>query len=81
MIGYNTSLDPCNQFLLVKEMLGCCYYCSHVRKLFLLQLFMGRSLRVARGRRFVKQAVEEGASSEQTSSELSLSGAEADNAD
>lgn len=43
--------------------------------------FMGRAIRVDRGRRFVRQPVEGSAKSEDTSPELSMNGAEADKAD
>ena len=42
---------------------------------------MGRPIRVARSRQFVKQRVEESEKPEDTSSELSVNGAEADKAD
>ncbi|XP_027354055.1 28 kDa ribonucleoprotein, chloroplastic [Abrus precatorius] len=43
--------------------------------------FMGRPIRVARGRRFVQQPVEGRATSEDNSSELSVNGTEGDKAD
>ena len=46
-----------------------------------VQVFMGRPIRVARSRQFVKQPVQESAMSEDTSSETSVNGVEADKTD
>lgn len=50
-------------------------------KIVVLQIFMGRPIRVARSRQFVKQPVEESGKSEDTTSESSVNGVEADKAD
>lgn len=50
-------------------------------KIVLVQDFMGRPIRVDRGRRFAQQPVEGSSKSADTSSELSVNGAEADKAD
>lgn len=50
-------------------------------KMAVVQVFMGRPIRVARSRQFVKQPVQESAMSEDTSSETSVNGVEADKTD
>ena len=50
---------------------------SDMGKIVLLQIFMGRPIRVDRGRRFVQQPGDGSAKSEDTPSDLSVNGAKA----
>lgn len=60
---------------------GTLFLICDVGKMVVLQILMGRPIRLARSKQFVKRPVEEGARSEDTSSEMSVNGVEADKAD